>query len=238
MEQQMLNFGGVFQALSFTEWFKTPEVSAQWKQGAFRDQESRIKGYNDYVLSKYNEVVPFTQNDPSTLVGKTMIIWDNTNTAELRPTSILKTFPVAAVYCGQVYDKMGIEGGTHGNLLYNAIHLFTQPQIVGDLTWNGNWGVNNKNTNLNPTFGNGVNERLATYYVPEENPLIALRVVKPNGTYYTLNTKTMKVLENGKDIQGNLMIPNWLYKPGQYANLKMPKLADMPEPEVKKKRKQ
>ena len=43
-EQKMLDFGGVFQALSVSDWFNTPDVTAQWKQGSYRDQESKMKG--------------------------------------------------------------------------------------------------------------------------------------------------------------------------------------------------
>jgi hypothetical protein len=238
-EQAMLNFGNVFQALGFNEWRNTPEVEVQRKSGAFPNQEAWYTAYNNYILSKYNEVTPFIQNDPSSLIGKTMIVWGNNVEGNLKPSDVIKTFPVASVYCGNIYSDY--VGDTIKN---KNIYFFTQPQTVGDLIWDEDRvnGSDNKKTNIIPTFNStgAGGQRVPTYYLPENNPILGLKVIRPNGTYYVLNTKTMQVLEDGKtNVGGDLKIGNNMYQPGQYAGLEMPQFnVEKPEVDTKKKRRQ
>lgn len=235
-EQAMLNFGNVFQALGFNEWRNTPEVEAQRKSGAFPNQEAWNKSYNDYIQAKYNEVVPFVQNDPSTLIGKTMIIWSN-EPGTLKPSSILKTFPVASVYCGNVYKTYGDDTVTNRN-----IYFFTQPQTVGDLVWDENHvqAYDNKKANIVPRFASGPQLESPDLYMPDNNPILGLRVARPNGTYYVFNAKTTQVFENGTtDLNGDLRIPNNIYQAGQYAGLQMPQFnIEKPAVDTQKKRRQ
>ena len=236
-EQAMLNFGNVFQALGFNEWRNTPEVEAQRKSGAFPNQEAWNKSYNDYILAKYNEVVPFVQNDPSTLIGKTMIIWPNLTEGTYLPSTIIKTFTVAAVYCGNVYKGYGDDTVVRKN-----IYFFTQPQTVGDLIWNENHtqAYDSKKTNIVQSFAAGPTLESPALYLPDNNPILGLKVVRPNGVYYVLNTKTMQLLENGKtDLGGDLRIPSNIYQAGEYAGLEMPQFnVEKPEVDTKKKRRQ
>lgn len=232
-EQKMLDFGGVFQALSVSDWFNTPDVTAQWKQGAYRDQESKMKGYNDYVMSKYNEVTPFVQNDPSALIGKTLIVWNPSVTAELKPSDVVKTFPVSSIYCGNKYDNVG------DTVVKKYIYFFTQPQTVGDLTWNQDrtQAYDSKKTNIVPSMVNGPTFESPDLYVPDNNPILGLRVVRPNGTYYMFDTKTLQTFEDGKTAVGDLRMPNTLYQAGQYAGMEMPQF-NIQKVEPTKKRKQ
>jgi hypothetical protein len=235
-EQAMVDFGGVFQALPFDQWRNTPEVQAEWKQGKFTTQELWNSAYNSYVIGLYYAATPFTQNDPSTIIGKTMIIWSNEPGA-LKPSSILKTFPVASVYCGNVYKTYGDDTVTNRN-----IYFFTQPQTVGDLVWDEDHtqAYDNKKANIVPRFASGPQLESPDLYMPDNNPILGLRVVRPNGTYYVFNAKTMQVFENGKtDLNGDLYINNFLYQAGQYAGLQMPQFnIEKPAVDTQKKRRQ
>ena len=236
-EQAMLNFGGVFQALPYAEWQKTPEVQSQWKEGRYRDQSAWYAGYNSYVLSKYGEVTPIVQNDPSALIGKTMIVWANsTEEGTLKPSDVLKTFVVASIYCKNVY-KLGYEDEVQSRNIY----FFTQVQTVGDVTWDENHvqAFDNKKANIVPSINTGPQLDSPDVYIPDNNPILGLKVVRPNGAYYVLNTKTMQLLENGKPINGNIGVGSNTFQPGQYAGLQMPQFnIEKAEVEVKKKRKQ
>jgi len=243
-EQAMVDFGGVFQALPFEQWKNTPEVQAQWKEGRYRTQSDWYRGYNSYVLSKYGEVTTIVQNDPSALIGKTMIVWANsTEEGTLKPSDILRTFVVASIYCGNVYsDYIGTE------IKHRNVYFFTQVQTVGDLIWDDAFqagdsysGADNKKTNIIPTFNStgAGGERTATYYLPENNPILGLNVKRPNGVYYVLNTKTMQLSENGKPIDGNIDVGSNTFQPGQYAGLQMPQFnIEKPVVDTKKKRQQ
>lgn len=224
-EQAMLNFGGVFQALPFEQWRNTPEVESQRKQGMYRDQSAWNTAYNNYVISKYNEVTPFVQNDPSSLIGKTIIVWNNVTEGTLKPSDVLKSFPIASVYCGNVY-----KGNNYGEdiVINKSIYFFTQVQTVGDLIWDENHSQSqdNKKTNIIPTFVGGPQLQFPDLYVPNNNPILGLKVVRPNGAYYVLNTKTMQILENGTtNIGGTMYISSNTYQPGQYAGLQMPQFS-------------
>ena len=236
-EQAMLNFGGVFQALPYAEWQKTPEVQSQWKEGRYRDQSAWYAGYNSYVLSKYGEVTPIVQNDPSALIGKTMIVWANsTEEGTLKPSDVLKTFVVASIYCKNVY-KSGYEDEVQSRNIY----FFTQVQTVGDVTWDENHvqAFDNKKANIVPSINTGPQLDSPDVYIPDNNPILGLKVVRPNGAYYVLNTKTMQLLENGKPINGNIGVGSNTFQPGQYAGLQMPQFnIEKAEVDVKKKRKQ
>ena len=239
-EQTMVDFGGVFQALPYKEWIETADVEAKRKEGKYRTQSDWYQGYNSYVLSKYDEVTPIVQNDPSTLIGKTMIIWANsTEEGTLKPSDVLKTFVVASIYCGNFYKT----NSTLDEIKNTNVYFFTQEQTVGDLIWDEDRvnGVDNKKTNIIPTFGStgAAGEGVPTYYVPENNPILGLKVVRPNGAYYVLNTKTMQLSENGQPIDGNVNVGSNTFQPGQYAGLQMPQFnIEKPVVDTKKKRKQ